>query len=422
MPTTPCGCAQNGLRRPVAVSYSQDSHPDERECAGSRTSVELDPAAMRVPDEVGDPVGMRCRSSDATVCRRLRLARLHRRGRDRGGDRQPLRDVDRDQRDHQDGARTPHTACGRRSACIPMEAPARHAFDLRERKEITYPEATCHRPVMIELIVTGRVEVVRSERPGLAMHILITEDEPLLARFIARGLQAAGYDTSIAGDGVEALEQIAAHEWDLVVLDLLLPGLDGFDVLAAVAERQRPPRVLVLSARQEVATRVAALDGGASDFLAKPFSFDELLARARPDAKEPCARPPDGLPQLAPAGRRDARGRARTSAASALGARVRGARLSPPRPARSSRASGCSTRSGSTSSIRARTSSTSASVAYGASSPGCSRSTPCAAAGTVCALTARPGCERDRGADAGSAADRGAAAVGASDGIDDREP
>jgi DNA-binding response OmpR family regulator len=118
------------------------------------------------------------------------------------------------------------------------------------------------------------------------MHILITEDEPLLARFLANGLQAAGYDTSIAGDGTEALAQIAAHEWDLVVLDLLLPGLDGFDVLAAMAEHPSPPRVLVLSARQEVATRIAALDGGASDFLAKPFSFDELLARVRAQTRE----------------------------------------------------------------------------------------------------------------------------------------
>jgi two-component system, OmpR family, copper resistance phosphate regulon response regulator CusR len=123
------------------------------------------------------------------------------------------------------------------------------------------------------------------------MHILITEDEPLLARFIARGLQAAGYDTSVAGDGVDALEQIVAHEWDLVVLDLLLPGLDGFDVLAAMAEHPRPPRVLVLSARQEVETRVAALDCGASDFLAKPFSFDELLARVRAQTREGPARP-----------------------------------------------------------------------------------------------------------------------------------
>jgi DNA-binding response OmpR family regulator len=118
------------------------------------------------------------------------------------------------------------------------------------------------------------------------MHILITEDEPLLARFLAHGLQAAGYDTSIAGDGAEALAQIEAHDWDLVVLDLLLPGLDGFDVLAAMAERPESPRVLVLSARQEVATRIAALDGGASDFLAKPFSFDELLARVRAQTRE----------------------------------------------------------------------------------------------------------------------------------------
>jgi two-component system copper resistance phosphate regulon response regulator CusR len=124
------------------------------------------------------------------------------------------------------------------------------------------------------------------------VHILITEDEPLLARFISRGLEAAGYDTSIAGDGREALDQIAAHEWDLVVLDLLLPDLDGFDVLAALATRQRSPRILVLSARQEVETRIAVLDGGASDFLAKPFSFDELLARVRAQTRTgPAVRP-----------------------------------------------------------------------------------------------------------------------------------
>lgn len=128
-------------------------------------------------------------------------------------------------------------------------------------------------------------------RGPLAMHILITEDEPLLARFLARGLQAAGYDTSIAGDGAAALERLAAHHWDLLVLDLLLPGLDGFDVLAALADHPRPPRVLVLSARQEVKTRVAALDSGASDFLAKPFSFDELLARVRAQTRAGPARP-----------------------------------------------------------------------------------------------------------------------------------
>ncbi len=195
------------------------------------------------------------------------------------------------------------------------------------------------------------------------MHILITEDEPLLARFIARGLHAAGYDTSIAGDGAEALEQIAAHDWDLVVLDLLLPGLDGFDVLAAVAERPRPPRVLVLSARQEVETRIAALDGGASDFLAKPFSFDELLARVRAQTREGPVRPrPQARIRLAPARRRDARGRARRRPPRrrCRRASTRCWRICCARRTRSSRASGCSTRSGSTSSIRARTSSTSA--------------------------------------------------------------
>ena len=131
------------------------------------------------------------------------------------------------------------------------------------------------------------------------MHILITEDEPLLARFIARGLDAAGYDTSIACDGREALEQIEAHPWDLVVLDLLLPGLDGFGVLASVAERPAPPRILVLSARQEVETRIAVLDGGASDFLAKPFSFDELLARVRAQTRDRPARTPPATPLTA---------------------------------------------------------------------------------------------------------------------------
>jgi two-component system, OmpR family, copper resistance phosphate regulon response regulator CusR len=133
--------------------------------------------------------------------------------------------------------------------------------------------------------------MVRSPTGSHSVHILITEDEPLLARFIARGLEAAGYDTAIAGDGREALERIAAHEWDLVVLDLLLPDLDGFDVLAALAKRQRPPRILVLSARQEVETRIAVLNGGASDFLAKPFSFDELLARVRAQTRTGPARP-----------------------------------------------------------------------------------------------------------------------------------
>ena len=133
------------------------------------------------------------------------------------------------------------------------------------------------------------------------MHILIVEDEPLIARFLARGLQAEGYSTRRSPATARRRSSGSrAREWDLVMLDLLLPGLDGFDVLAGAADATAACPVLVLSARQAVETKVAALDGGASDFLAKPFSFDELLARVRaqparggraPARREPAARP-----------------------------------------------------------------------------------------------------------------------------------
>ncbi len=113
------------------------------------------------------------------------------------------------------------------------------------------------------------------------VRILLVEDEPLIASFVSRGLRAEGYTTSIAAGGDEALTEIRDREWDLVILDLMLPGLDGFTVLRGTLEADPPPPVLVLSAQNAVATKVAALDAGASDYLAKPFSFDELLARVR---------------------------------------------------------------------------------------------------------------------------------------------
>jgi DNA-binding response OmpR family regulator len=115
----------------------------------------------------------------------------------------------------------------------------------------------------------------------LVVRILLVEDEPLIASFVARGLRAEGYATSVAASGDEALSELRAREWDLVILDLMLPGRDGFEVLQGTLEADPPPPVLVLSARNGVATKVAALDAGASDYLGKPFSFDELLARVR---------------------------------------------------------------------------------------------------------------------------------------------
>ena len=113
------------------------------------------------------------------------------------------------------------------------------------------------------------------------MRLLIVEDEPLIARFLARGLRSEGYTVAVAGDGQVAVDRLAAGGWDLVILDLMLPGRDGFEVLREISGRRLGAPVLVLSARRAVETKVAALDAGASDYLAKPFALDELLARVR---------------------------------------------------------------------------------------------------------------------------------------------
>jgi DNA-binding response OmpR family regulator len=113
------------------------------------------------------------------------------------------------------------------------------------------------------------------------MRLLIVEDEPLIARFLARGLRSEGYTVAVAGDGEVAVDRLAAGGWDLVILDLMLPGQDGFEVLREISGRRLGAPVLVLSARRAVETKVAALDAGASDYLAKPFALDELLARVR---------------------------------------------------------------------------------------------------------------------------------------------
>jgi DNA-binding response OmpR family regulator len=113
------------------------------------------------------------------------------------------------------------------------------------------------------------------------MRLLVVEDENLIARFVARGLQAEGYTTSVAADGETACRRLRQEEWDLVILDLLLPTRDGFDVLRDLAATANQVPVLVLSAKRSVDVKVSALDAGAADFLAKPFALDELLARVR---------------------------------------------------------------------------------------------------------------------------------------------
>ena len=111
------------------------------------------------------------------------------------------------------------------------------------------------------------------------MRILVIEDEVQLARHIVRALTRNGHCPSAQSDGGEGLRAALADPPDLIVLDLNLPGLDGYSVLARLREARCPARALILTARGEVEDRVKGLKAGADDYLAKPFSMDELLAR-----------------------------------------------------------------------------------------------------------------------------------------------
>lgn len=111
--------------------------------------------------------------------------------------------------------------------------------------------------------------------------ILIAEDEDRIAAFVEKGLKSAGYATRIAGTGPEALDLALSEEFDLLVLDIGLPGMDGFEVLSSLRGQGSTMPVIVLTARGGGADTVAGLEGGADDYMAKPFRFDELLARIR---------------------------------------------------------------------------------------------------------------------------------------------
>jgi two-component system copper resistance phosphate regulon response regulator CusR len=111
--------------------------------------------------------------------------------------------------------------------------------------------------------------------------ILIVEDEGRISLFLERGLRADGYSTSIARTGEEALTLAHTGEFDLMVLDLGLPDIDGFEVLRRLRSRDRSVPVIVLTARDAVPDRVSGLEAGADDYVTKPFSFEELLARIR---------------------------------------------------------------------------------------------------------------------------------------------
>jgi DNA-binding response OmpR family regulator len=111
--------------------------------------------------------------------------------------------------------------------------------------------------------------------------ILVIEDEPRIASFVAKGLRSAGFTPTIVGDGREGLDHALSGEFDLAILDIGLPSLDGFELLEELRGAGSRLPVIALTARDSVTDTVRGLEGGADDYMPKPFRFDELLARVR---------------------------------------------------------------------------------------------------------------------------------------------
>ena len=119
------------------------------------------------------------------------------------------------------------------------------------------------------------------------MRLLVVEDDPRLAHVIARGLREEAYAVDVSATGEDALVQAVVNSYDAIVLDVMLPGIDGMAVVATLRHRGIRTPVLMLTARDAVADRIAGLDHGADDYLVKPFDFGELLARLRALLRRP---------------------------------------------------------------------------------------------------------------------------------------
>ena len=149
------------------------------------------------------------------------------------------------------------------------------------------------------------------------MRVLVVEDEPKMAGLVKRGLEEEGMAVDVASKGEDAAWMAGSTEYDVVVLDVMLPGLDGFEVCRRLRADDVWTPVLMLTARDAVEDRVAGLDGGADDYLVKPFSFEELLARLRALARRGAAERPAVLEvgdlRLEPATRKVMRGDAEIS-------------------------------------------------------------------------------------------------------------
>lgn len=132
-----------------------------------------------------------------------------------------------------------------------------------------------------------------------AMRILIVEDDAKIAGYLKRGLEEQGYAVDAVGNGRDALDWAIAAPYDLVLLDLMLPGIDGLEVCRELRRRNQHMPVLMLTARDAIQDRVAGLDAGADDYLVKPFAMPELLARLRALTRRSEGRPRDTALQVA---------------------------------------------------------------------------------------------------------------------------
>ena len=131
---------------------------------------------------------------------------------------------------------------------------------------------------------------------SVRMRVLVVDDSERLTQALAAGLQAVGMTVETASDGGQALAFLESTGFDVMVLDLMMPRLDGLEVLRRLRDRSSKPRILVLSARDQVEDRVEALDLGADDYLVKPFAFDEVRARVQALSRRPLD---DAAPVLA---------------------------------------------------------------------------------------------------------------------------
>ena len=113
------------------------------------------------------------------------------------------------------------------------------------------------------------------------MRILVVEDDPVIAGLLRKGLEQASFEVEVRGEGDSGLSEARAGDYGVIILDVMLPGMDGWGVCRALRERRDTTPILMLTARDSVDDRVRGLEGGADDYLPKPFDFKELLARVR---------------------------------------------------------------------------------------------------------------------------------------------